>query len=181
DPVWADVVPVPLNQSAETQLVPIAYAPEYAEAMGYLRAVMAADECSPRALDLTERIIRSNPAHYTVWHYRADPLTETALMDYERELLNELALDHPKSYQIWHHRQTVIQLTNDPVGELTFIMQALEDDSKNYHAWGYRQWLVQQFALWDREIADTDALLVSDVRNNAAWNERFFYWVQGPR
>lgn len=50
-----------------------------------------------------------------------------------------------------------------------------DSDSKNYHVWSYRQWLVRQFDLWDepREIADVDALIEMDVRNNSAWNHRY--------
>lgn len=54
-------------------------------------------------------------------------------------------------------------------------MQMFASDSKNYHVWSYRQWLVRQFNLWDepREIADVDALIAQDVRNNSAWNHRY--------
>jgi protein farnesyltransferase/geranylgeranyltransferase type-1 subunit alpha len=54
-------------------------------------------------------------------------------------------------------------------------MQMFDSDSKNYHVWSYRQWLVRQFNLWDepREIADVDALIDQDVRNNSAWNHRY--------
>lgn len=54
-------------------------------------------------------------------------------------------------------------------------MQMFASDSKNYHVWSYRQWLVRQFNLWDepREIADVDALIGQDVRNNSAWNHRY--------
>lgn len=54
-------------------------------------------------------------------------------------------------------------------------MQMFDSDSKNYHVWSYRQWLVRQFNLWDepREIADVDALIDLDVRNNSAWNHRY--------
>lgn len=37
------------------------------DAMDYFRAVSASGEHSERALELTETIIRQNPAHYTVW------------------------------------------------------------------------------------------------------------------
>lgn len=36
--------------------------------MDYFRAIAAEKEYSERALDLTEDIIRRNPAHYTVWY-----------------------------------------------------------------------------------------------------------------
>lgn len=37
------------------------------DAMDYFRAMAAAGEESERVLELTETIIRQNPAHYTVW------------------------------------------------------------------------------------------------------------------
>lgn len=37
------------------------------DAMDYFRAISATGEKSERALELTETIIRMNPAHYTVW------------------------------------------------------------------------------------------------------------------
>jgi protein farnesyltransferase/geranylgeranyltransferase type-1 subunit alpha len=37
------------------------------EAMGYFRALTAKQEHSERVLDVTLRVIRLNPAHYTVW------------------------------------------------------------------------------------------------------------------
>lgn len=79
----------------------------------------------------------------------------------------------------------------------------LDKDAKNYHVWSYRQWLVRKFALWDRstesssslptiftahtsssspsttriqsdELTDVVSRLRDDVRNNSAWNHRFF-------
>jgi protein farnesyltransferase/geranylgeranyltransferase type-1 subunit alpha len=48
-------------------------------------------------------------------------------------------------------------------------------DMKNYHVWSYRQWLVQRFGLWDAgELESTDELLKKDVRNNSAWNHRWY-------
>jgi protein farnesyltransferase/geranylgeranyltransferase type-1 subunit alpha len=69
DPEWASIAPIPLTDSPDdtTPLASIAYAPEYLEATSYLRAVMAANEMSERALRLTEDVIAMNPAHYTVW------------------------------------------------------------------------------------------------------------------
>lgn len=85
-PTWASITPIPLDDGSNyyvspstegseaveqqqqiTPLASIAYAPEYEEATSYLRAVMAEDEMSERALELTEHIIKLSPAHYTVW------------------------------------------------------------------------------------------------------------------
>jgi protein farnesyltransferase/geranylgeranyltransferase type-1 subunit alpha len=78
-----------------------------------------------------------------------------------------------------HHRQLLLSsrtaFPSLPAGELDFLMKMFTEDSKNYHVWTYRQWLVRRFDLWDtpREIDDVDALLLSDVRNNSAWNHRY--------
>jgi protein farnesyltransferase/geranylgeranyltransferase type-1 subunit alpha len=66
DPTWFDIVPIPQDDGLQP-LVQIAYTEEYAEAMAYLRAVMAKEEKSDRVLDITEHVIGLNPSHYTVW------------------------------------------------------------------------------------------------------------------
>jgi hypothetical protein len=85
-PTWSSIAPIPLDDgssyyseagegggeagggSSVHPLATIAYSPDYVEATAYLRAVMAANEMSERALELTEDVIRLNPAHYTVWY-----------------------------------------------------------------------------------------------------------------
>ena len=70
DPEWASIEPIPFNDGGKdgiTPLATIAYPPDYLEGTSYLRAVMAANEMSERALQLTREIIMMNPAHYTVW------------------------------------------------------------------------------------------------------------------
>ena len=70
DPEWASITPIPLDDGSDSGVMPlatIAYPPAYLEATSYLRAVMAANEMSERALKLTEDVISMNPAHYTVW------------------------------------------------------------------------------------------------------------------
>jgi protein farnesyltransferase/geranylgeranyltransferase type-1 subunit alpha len=67
--------------------------------MGYLRAVMASKEHSPRVLSLTEHIITVNPAHYTVWLYRASTLFAlSSPLFSELVWVNEVALENQKNY-----------------------------------------------------------------------------------
>ena len=68
DPAWSDVIPIPQDDGGPNALATIAYTNEYRETSSYLRAVMAAQEHSPRVLDLTAHLIELNPAHYTVWY-----------------------------------------------------------------------------------------------------------------
>ena len=81
--------------------------------------------------------------------------------------------------------------------ELEFCARAIADDSKNYHAWSYRyvashyfcrsytvrhrQWLLRRFNVgWEQERAFLDNQLISDVRNNSAWNQRYFLITNSP-
>ncbi|CAK4013411.1 farnesyltransferase geranylgeranyltransferase type-1 subunit alpha [Lecanosticta acicola] len=178
-PEWADVTPVPTDEGGPNPLAAIAYSDEYGETMSYLRALMAANEYSERALSLTEDLISMNPAHYTVWLYRAKTLFElNADLEQELEWLNEKALAHQKNYQIWHHRNLLIERIGKCDGEGEFVERMLELDSKNYHVWSYRQWLVRRFGLWEgekgEELEFTERVLVRDVRNNSAWNHRWY-------
>lgn len=68
DAAWEDVVPLPQDDGGSNPLAAIAYTDEYSEAMSYLRAIMAKNEMSERALGLTDHIIDMNAAHYTVWY-----------------------------------------------------------------------------------------------------------------
>ncbi|KAL9102747.1 MAG: hypothetical protein Q9163_002144 [Psora crenata] len=173
---WDDIVPIAQDDGGPNPLAAIAYTEEYSEAMSYLRAVMGKDEKSDRALRLTGDIIRLNPAHYTVWLYRADNLftLQKDLLE-ELEWLNGISLKHLKNYQIWHHRQTIMShISALPAPELRFLARMFSKDAKNYHVWSYRQWLVRHFSLWDTELPYVETLLQQDVRNNSAWNHRWF-------
>ncbi|KAI8622599.1 hypothetical protein BC830DRAFT_1088972 [Chytriomyces sp. MP71] len=190
--LFADVAPV-LHDDGPNPISPIAYPAEYSAAMDYFRACARVDERSQRVLDLTAVIIDLNPAHYTVWKVRQDCLFATGT-DLRKELAyaTEVGLEHHKNYQVWHHREVVVtQLAAAAAGqgsgiadviatELAYINQQLDADSKNYHAWSYRQWLVRHFQHWDQELPDVDGLIVTDCRNNSAWNHRFFVYSNRP-
>ncbi|GAA5945260.1 hypothetical protein JCM1841_000945, partial [Sporobolomyces salmonicolor] len=95
------------------------------------------------------------------------------------------------------HRRTIVLALNDPSRELDFTSKALSLDSKNYHTWAYRQWVLFHFfgdlslapedraslseedknkrkGVWQGELEYVDKLLTEDIRNNSAWNHRFF-------
>jgi protein farnesyltransferase/geranylgeranyltransferase type-1 subunit alpha len=160
---------------------------------------MATQEHSPRALTLTAHIIDLNPAHYTVWLYRASILFSLK-SDLHEELrwVNEVALANQKNYQIWHHRQLLIDSLYPSIssdrekvlelvrGETEFMALMFELDSKNYHVWSYRQYLVRKLDLFPSqcedpsELATIEQLLREDIRNNSAWSHRFFVVFSDP-
>lgn len=39
---------------------------------------------------------------------------------------------------------------------------------------GCRQWVLMEFGLWDGELDYVSQLITEDVRNNSAWNQRYF-------
>ncbi|KAF8961814.1 hypothetical protein BDZ97DRAFT_1176015 [Flammula alnicola] len=152
---WADVQPLEQYEDANP-IAPIFYTAEYKDATNYFRAIVRAGEKSPRVLELTENIIRQNPAHYSAWQYRyetlisllsSSPTPEASeglprLLATELSLMDELAVLFLKTYQVWHHRRLLVPLTKQPARELAFIKRSLEVDAKNYHTWSYRQWLL---------------------------------------
>ncbi|KAL1869722.1 hypothetical protein VTK73DRAFT_2963 [Phialemonium thermophilum] len=193
DPEWDDVEPIPLEEP-EGALAAIAYPEEYAEAISYLRAVMLKKEYSPRCLRLTEHIISLNPAHYTVWLYRASIVFALKIpLPDEIQWLNQVALEHLKNYQIWHHRHLLIDnyyptiaSSPDEVAHLArseteFLTTILVEDTKNYHVWSYRSYLVRKLGLWTPdELRSIEAMIDDDVRNNSAWSHRFFLVFSDP-
>ncbi|KAK2608751.1 CAAX geranylgeranyltransferase alpha subunit [Conoideocrella luteorostrata] len=155
---------------------------------------MAAEECSPRCLRLTEHIISMNPAHYTVWLYRFKIVKTLELpVPEEIEWLNQVALSNLKNYQIWHHRQLLLDyyfpfIASDEETikklartEIQFVNSMLDEDTKNYHVWSYRQYLVTKLGMWNiAELAATQNLIEDDIRNNSAWAHRFFLAFSDP-
>lgn len=72
---FADIDPVEHKES-KNSLAEIMYDDAYKAAIGYMRALMARDEHSERALAVAEAVIMKNPAHYTAWHYRLQILKD---------------------------------------------------------------------------------------------------------
>ncbi|KAJ1463072.1 hypothetical protein M885DRAFT_504603 [Pelagophyceae sp. CCMP2097] len=176
---FCDVVPVPQDDGPNA-VVPILYADEYRELMGYFRACLVSGEHSPRVLALTAAIVEHNAAHYTVWHVRRCCLfalrsdgDDSALHD-ELDYVAGVAAGNPKNYQIWYHRRVVVEHLGAGAAEaeLDFIAAMLEGDSKNYHGWSHRLWVLKQFGCWGRELAYVDELLAEDAFNNSAWSHR---------
>ena len=64
--------------------------------------------------------------------------------------------------------------------DLAYADECLALAAKNYHAWAHRQAIVKQFGLWQQELEVTTELLQEDVRNNSAWNQRFFVVSRCP-
>eukprot|EP00897_Mesotaenium_endlicherianum_P002020 jgi/Mesen1/1846/ME000143S00909 len=182
DPEWADVEPVSQDDGPDP-VVPIAYSSQFEDAMDYFRAVMAADERSPRALSLTAAVIKLNAANYTVWHYRRLVLEAVGGdLEDERDYIDSLADDNPKNYQLWHHRRWVAGKLGPAswTHEMNVTAKVLQDDTKNYHAWAHRQWVLRELGGWEVELDYCTHMIRQDVRNNSAWNQRYYVLTESP-
>jgi len=183
--VFADLEPL-LQEEGEEPIVRIAYPPGFETAMNYFRRVLVNGEYSERTLRLSAEIIGHNAANYTAWLFRRRCLTELygasaadgnrVAWEVELAYTTEMAMNNMKNYQVWHHRRAVVDALKDGSQELAFIRTVLSDsgDAKNYHAWGHRQWVLRTFGGWEAELAYVEELLQQDLRNNSAWNQRFY-------
>lgn len=144
-PLWQDVKPIPQADQSGA-LAPIAYSPRYSEAMSYLRAIMAENEVSERALAMTEDLISMNPAHYTVWIYRMqilkslwsaskrDSSSGTKIVEVEDVPNEETTSSQSESgvdEDLWNNLQV----------ELKWLDEVSFRNLKNYQIWHHRQGL----------------------------------------
>ena len=130
-------------------------------------------------LEWVAGVARDTPKNYQLWHHR-------------RTLLERLADCSPQR----------------AFTELSLTAEVLQSDSKNYHAWSHRQWCLHFFSrpspleaaaargdenrdgsvelpkhadVFAAELVFVEGLLKEDVRNNSAWNQRFFVRTHAPR
>ncbi len=199
---FSDVEPIALESSKTEGITvcKILYSNEFRHLMSYMRALMAKNELSERALYLTYMVIHKVAAHYTIWQYRYHIIQNFVEMKkYDKEYIihylqneirdcSKIVLDIQKNYQIWHYRHLVIELLitcgyngdyeRYPLEELEYpiVSTMLSKDEKNYHVWSYKRWLVERFNLYDSpmEWTFTSNMLKNDVRNNSAWSFRLF-------
>lgn len=142
--LWQDVTPIPQADQSGA-LAPIAYSPRYSEAMSYLRAVMAENEVSERALAMTEDLISMNPAHYTVWIFRMQilkglwsaseqgPNSNTRIVEIEETQNQKPPLESEAKIDelLWSNLQA----------ELKWLDEVSFRNLKNYQIWHHRQGL----------------------------------------
>ncbi|KAF5103165.1 hypothetical protein DV451_001608 [Geotrichum candidum] len=173
---WEDIIPVPQDDGVNP-LVQIMYSDDYKQATSLLRAVMAKHEYSPRALALTEDIIETNSAHYTVWHYRLEILKHLKITAVPKE--NWL----PSAFKQNVNHEFAIDgafdsLDDEILEDYIWLNETTEATAKNYQIWHYRQLLKPSpkanplfrklyFAM---ERFVVELVLSNDAKNYHAWS-----------
>ncbi|XP_050362376.1 geranylgeranyl transferase type-2 subunit alpha [Nymphalis io] len=137
-------------------------------------------------LDLTAKVLSSNPDIYTLWNIRREVLIvlsknkdseENVSKLYDSELsLTEYCLKiNPKSYCSWHQREWVLTTRLDPdwKKELVLCNTYLKLDERNFHTWDYRRFVVSQCKPPLQEEFDfTTEKLYDNFSNYSAWHYR---------
>lgn len=101
----------------------------------------------------------------------------------EIEFINEVLSEDNKNYHAWSYRYLTVfyHLINSII---TFCIIYLRKNLlnfffficklKSFQSFYLRRWLVEKFDLYDQEFKDLDFFFEEDLRNNSAWNQRFF-------
>ncbi|XP_023939140.2 geranylgeranyl transferase type-2 subunit alpha [Bicyclus anynana] len=136
-------------------------------------------------LEITGKVLSSNPDIYTLWNIRREILIlfsktkneEEMSKIYDTELnLTEYCLKiNPKSYCSWHQREWVLTSRPNPdwKKELELCNTYLKYDERNFHTWDYRRFVVSQFKPPLQEEFDfTTEKLYDNFSNYSAWHYR---------
>jgi len=151
-------------------------------------------------LDLTSRVLLSNPDIGTLWNIRREILLRITVKDTTEEdtapadaqenkdtkdkdkiLLKELDLTqqclmtNPKSYGAWHHREWSLEKMDSPdwPREIGLCNKFLQLDERNFHCWDYRKMAVSKIGLNpEQELSFTMERINVNFSNYSAWHYR---------
>lgn len=145
-------------------------------------------------LELLDAMVKQHLKSYQVWYGETPP-------PYRTNPADPVKTDFEKRFPFFtrrQHRRTIVLALDDPSRELDFTARALSFDAKNYHTWAYRQFVLCHFysdaemgsspasrssrtsskeerdKVWSGELDYVEKLIRDDIRNNSAWNQRFF-------
>ncbi|KAI3927597.1 hypothetical protein MKX01_026530 [Papaver californicum] len=137
------------------------------------------------AVDLSTRLVETNPELYTAWNYRKLAVEQNIIsaidQDAVRLILNEelrvvenALRRNVKSYGAWHHRKWVLSKGLLPLYHEFRLLDGLQKvDSRNFHAWNYRRFVaaLQNVSEAD-ELKHTTEMIDTNFSNYSSWHNR---------
>ncbi|XP_009779399.1 geranylgeranyl transferase type-2 subunit alpha 1 isoform X1 [Nicotiana sylvestris] len=140
------------------------------------------------ALDVSAKLLESNPEYYTAWNYRklavqhnlnlpeADNNEESikSILDEELRLVENALKRNFKSYGAWHHRKWVLSKGHSSTDkELLLLGKFQKADARNFHAWNYRRFVTALKNIPDeKELEYTTERIYDNFSNYSAWHNR---------
>ena len=120
-------------------------------------------------LELTSKLLRSNPEYYTIWNHRR------LIMQHSIEQGSNQSLGSTGE----QNQGAVVNMIAD---DLAFLLPLLRKFPKCYWIWNYRLWLLEESVhllstaearkLWQQELALAGKMLSLDSRNFHGWGYR---------
>ncbi|KAL9668406.1 hypothetical protein QQ045_002787 [Rhodiola kirilowii] len=138
------------------------------------------------ALDVSAKLLESNPEVYTGWNYRklavehqisqteSDPEAVKKILDEELSVVEIALRTNFKSYGAWHHRKWVLSKGQSSLDhELKLLDKFQKADSRNFHAWNYRRFVADLMKISeDKELQYTTNMIETNFSNYSAWHNR---------
>jgi protein farnesyltransferase/geranylgeranyltransferase type-1 subunit alpha len=161
-----------------------------------------ADENNDRYIRMIRNELRiaailggNNPKNYQIWYHRRAVLEHLPPWLF-LQCITDRSISTTTSTEE-NYLSTNHNVTNITYLELDYIHTVLSVDEKNYHAWSHRQWMVSHMItatslcsttpattgtvatneshyIYDNEMLYCDHFIQLDIRNNSAWNHRWY-------
>ncbi|KAG6400863.1 hypothetical protein SASPL_137708 [Salvia splendens] len=141
------------------------------------------------AIQISAKLLESNPEHYTAWNYRKlavqhllnrhhenqlDSQSPQSILDDELILVENALKTNFKAYGAWHHRKWVLSKGHSSSDrELRLLGKFQKLDSRNFHAWNYRRFITELKKIPDEdELQYTTDMIYDNFSNYSAWHNR---------
>ncbi|XP_026455244.1 geranylgeranyl transferase type-2 subunit alpha 1-like isoform X2 [Papaver somniferum] len=137
------------------------------------------------AVDLSTRLVETNPEFYTAWNYRklafehniisaVDQDAVRLILNEELRVVENALRRNVKSYGAWHHRKWVLAKgLSSTYHEFRLLDGFQKLDSRNFHAWNYRRFVAAlQNVSEEVELKHTTEMIDTNFSNYSAWHNR---------
>ncbi|KAH6755414.1 hypothetical protein C2S53_013455 [Perilla frutescens var. hirtella] len=141
------------------------------------------------AIEISAKLLESNPEHYTGWNYRklavqhlldqqqesgTDSESVQPIFDEELRIVENALKRNFKAYGAWHHRKWILSKGHSSSDrELRLLGKFQKLDSRNFHAWNYRRFITALKKIPDEEeLQYTTDMIYDNFSNYSAWHNR---------